>query len=508
MFIFKKVISFFITVSLLLSTNFPVSAFDGTQDIESSFEKKVTNVVYNSANVSAAQNHVSIMEDILGDSLDEFKNYITDAIYDQPEKIKVSQFNIPSDAESIDALKDYVYFEIPEAFNFLNFSYAKNSSYLLYLYPKYTMTVEEYQTKLKNCNDIADKMLKGIVNNSSLEEYEKALLLHDRLALNCEFNYEIAESTELNNENFVYTMYGAIAEGDAVCLGYAEAYNFLLTKAGIKSKTCVSWQMNHAWNIVYIDGEAYHVDVSWDDGYVNGGVEHNYFLLSTNAFYSGVNGVEGHVATDYISEPTSTYFDKFYWQCSMTAFQLIGDEIYYFNNNSGQLLRQSDNKVLYSVNDKWKNNSNSNYFSGNYSKLSSCGNILLISDSKSVTEFNIKDMSSKVIFTPNLSVGSYYSVFGMIYSDGYIICDLFNSPFRDTANMKKYEKIKYVSKIVKGDADEDGLLSAKDITSLRRSLAGGWNVNIDLEISDYDDNGIFEAKDILQFRRQLTDNQN
>lgn len=506
MFILKKAISCFIAANLFLSMNFSVSAFDNDKSSEYANVATVTDVAYKSSSGSEIQNHVAIMEDILGDSLNDFKNYITESIYNNPDKIKISQFNIPNTSIATDALCDYIYFEIPEAFNFLEFSYSRNSSCVLYIYPKYVMTAEEYQAKLKNCNDIADKMLKGIANNSSLEEYEKALLVHDRLALNCEFNYYVAENQELANDTFAYTMYGAIAEGDAVCLGYAEAYNFLLSKIGIKSKTCISWQMGHAWNIVYIDGNAYHVDVSWDDGFVNGGVEHNYFLLSTNAFYSGVNGTQGHVATDYINEPTSTYFDRFYWQRSYTAFQLIGNELYYFNNNSGQLIRQSDNKVLYTVNDKWKNNSNSNYFSGNYSKLSSNGRVLFISDSKSVIEFNVNDMSSAVIFTPNLSVGSYYSVFGMIYSDGYIICDLFNSPYRDKADMTRYEKMEYKSEILKGDADEDGMLSAKDVILLRRALVGGWNVNIILEISDYDNNGIFQSKDILQFRKQITNN--
>ena len=66
----------------------------------------------------------------------------------------------------------------------------------------------------------------------------------------------------------------AFVDGITACQGYAEAYNVLMNKAGIyccvvhgkaypkkKSKKSIS----HAWNIVYIDGAWYHVDVTWMD---------------------------------------------------------------------------------------------------------------------------------------------------------------------------------------------------------------------------------------------------
>ncbi len=497
--ILKRFFSIFIVLNIILTSNISLFAYYNCDTLPTTAQ---VNTVYGSNSESTNKNHLDIMKNILGESLNDFKEYLTNEIYFQPKSIKVSQYNIPNNEDIIKALCDYVYYEIPEAFNFIKFSYARNSSYLLYLYPKYTMTVDEYQTKLSICNANAEKLLLGITDNSKLKSYEKALLIHDRLALNCEFDYELIESSEINNEDFAYTMYGAMCDGEAVCLGYAEAYSFLLEKAGIQSRICVSTSMNHAWNIIYIDNEAYHVDVTWDDGYVNGGVEHNYFLLSTEAFYRGVNGTQGHNATDYLNEPTDTYFDSFYWQSSYTAFQLINDELYYFNNKSCQLIRNSDGKVLYTVSDRWQNNSSS-YYSGNYSKLSSDGNVLFVSDSKNVSLLNINNMTSMVIFTPDLSVGNYYSIFGMIYSDGNIICDLFNSPARDKANMIKYQQLEYTPEIIKGDVDNDGMLTVKDISMLRRALVGNWNITVDINISDYDENGRFELKDIIQFRRKM-----
>ena len=62
-------------------------------------------------------------------------------------------------------------------------------------------------------------------------------------------------------------------EGKAVCEGYAEAFQYLLQKAGIQSFIITGSSVNpgtgesegHAWNAVRIDGRYYHVDLTWDD---------------------------------------------------------------------------------------------------------------------------------------------------------------------------------------------------------------------------------------------------
>ena len=76
-----------------------------------------------------------------------------------------------------------------------------------------------------------------------------------------------------------FSPYSAIMNGKAVCQGYAFAYKHLLKMMGIDGKIAVSDKMDHAWNVVNIDGQWYNTDVTWDDNKTYG-VTHRYFLLS------------------------------------------------------------------------------------------------------------------------------------------------------------------------------------------------------------------------------------
>ena len=53
-----------------------------------------------------------------------------------------------------------------------------------------------------------------------------------------------------------------------------------------------------------------------------------------------------------------------------------------------------------------------------------------------------------------------------------------------------------------GDVNNDGVVDAKDVTALRRYLAG-WDITIQEPSSDMNGDGIVDAKDVTVLRRQL-----
>lgn len=148
---------------------------------------------------------------------------------------------------------------------------------------------------------------------------EKALVLHDWLVLNCEYNWYVGfhQSASAGNTGDAYvdsgmpwTAYGAMAKGDAVCAGYALAYKYLLGQAGIPCVYISSSEMNHAWNGVQINGNWYQVDATWDDPVLNreGRVGHGYFLLSDETF--GTTGK--HYGWDKIVTCNSKIYESDY----------------------------------------------------------------------------------------------------------------------------------------------------------------------------------------------------
>lgn len=72
-----------------------------------------------------------------------------------------------------------------------------------------------------------------------------------------------------------YTAYGALVKGEAVCSGYARAFDELARRCDLES-IYVS-NKRHAWNLVKLDdGSWYHVDVTWEDPIVDGKAANKY----------------------------------------------------------------------------------------------------------------------------------------------------------------------------------------------------------------------------------------
>lgn len=112
------------------------------------------------------------------------------------------------------------------------------------------------------------------------DEYERELLLHNALAKR--ITYKDVENA--------HNAYGALVKGKAVCEGYARAFQYLLYQSGIQCLIAEGSGINpstglsegHAWNVVRIDGQYYHTDLTWDDtDDDNTPVMYPYFNLKT-----------------------------------------------------------------------------------------------------------------------------------------------------------------------------------------------------------------------------------
>ncbi len=128
--------------------------------------------------------------------------------------------------------------------------------------------IPEDKLRAKTLLKRVEGILAGVIT-PGMTAYQKELALHDFLVNNCTYGFG---SEDDQNE---YTAYGALIDGVAVCSGYAAAMNLLLSCVGIESKFIVGTATssnrdveeteNHAWNLVLIDNEWYHLDVTWDD---------------------------------------------------------------------------------------------------------------------------------------------------------------------------------------------------------------------------------------------------
>ena len=137
-------------------------------------------------------------------------------------------------------------------------------------------------------------------------DLDKILFIHNYIVMNTKYNEDVIKYDD--GPYRVYTAYGTIVEHDAVCQGYAYAFNYFVRRLGILSEYAVSDTLEHGWNIVKVGNYWYHLDATWNDpiyDYV-GKIKYENFLRSE----SGIEETGHHDMNDYrVQNGTYTNYD-------------------------------------------------------------------------------------------------------------------------------------------------------------------------------------------------------
>ena len=178
-----------------------------------------------------------------------------------------------------------------------------NVSYSTAGYIKYTMSYHsnaEQEAKLTEA--VAVAMTKLQLNG--LSEAKKIIKIHDYICNNVDYAYN-------STEEQIYTAYGALCTGKAVCQGYAVLFYRLCKEAGL-SVRIISGTGNggpHAWNIVRIGSKYYNVDCTWDG---QDAATYNEFLLKSEADFRDHTRESWKVAGSHYLDYTSAEFNAQY----------------------------------------------------------------------------------------------------------------------------------------------------------------------------------------------------
>lgn len=137
---------------------------------------------------------------------------------------------------------------------------------------------KEEVTKIQNkMNEITLKLNINSYNNIK----DKIKIFHDYIANTNEYDKE-KESTG----NSIYhsdTAIGTLFEGKSVCSGYTDTLAIFLNMLSLDN-TRVSTN-NHIWNVVNINNNWYHIDLTWDDPVTSSKkniITYDYFLITTD----------------------------------------------------------------------------------------------------------------------------------------------------------------------------------------------------------------------------------
>lgn len=131
-------------------------------------------------------------------------------------------------------------------------------------------------------NDINQK-IEEIYNNNydkSKNVKENIKIFHDYIINNTK--YDVDNTSGLSSINSS-TAYGVLIDGVGICSGYTDAMQLFLEKLNVKNYRVSS--NTHTWNLVFIEGEWKHLDLTWDDPINSDGsdsISYDFFLIDTN----------------------------------------------------------------------------------------------------------------------------------------------------------------------------------------------------------------------------------
>lgn len=255
----------------------------------------------------------------------------------------------------------------------------------------YRMVVDEQKKPvfseddpIKPVYDNAVKVLNRYILNSWSEgkEYEKVHALHDYLAMEIDYDYDLyetykqwrqgkTEKTEADDVDFTinsaFNIDGVFLNKTAVCDGLSHAFTFLCAMEGIRSTIVTGTYLgaSHAWNKVRLNGNWYNVDITadaatytfGDDGERRKVLSHGYFLLSdaTMKKFTPIAGQDAHVFSsigaeavcDYDYYTTQQYFiGKNVYDITVTSAEELNglfDDV----NNSGRRVKNVEVKLKF-----------------------------------------------------------------------------------------------------------------------------------------------------------------
>ena len=129
-------------------------------------------------------------------------------------------------------------------------------------------------------------------------DLEKAVYVHDWLVQNLAYDTEHVEDGLIDDHN----ARNALVDGPTVCEGYAKVYALALNRLDIPAVLVTSSTLNHAWNMVELDGQWYQVDCTWDDpttanSDLLGRCLHENMLVTTDSLKSN----HDHNAADFVA---------------------------------------------------------------------------------------------------------------------------------------------------------------------------------------------------------------
>ncbi len=303
---------------------------------------------------------------------------------------------------------------------------------LIFTYMGTEAEIQRQKEEIQEAVEAAGRALKP----KDMSDEEIALALHDYLAGHVEYAYEdyLADMVSFP----AYSIYGALAEGEAVCQGYAMAYGYLLDRYGIPNRIVTSEEADHAWNLVKIGESWYHADVTRDDPPWDnlGQALHSTFLIGTESLLllepqrEDFAVVEKEAsALGYVSD--ARFEDKF-WRDSSGVMHYYEGFWYYAERMRPEIVRYSygtgQRSAAARLDKLWPCGEADEYWEESFSRIARIGDMLYYSAPTEV--YSLEPGSGKTACIFSIEPGEDF-IYGLGVRDGKLAYALRAEPDAD-----------------------------------------------------------------------------
>ena len=222
-----------------------------------------------------------------------------------------------------------------------------------YEYRKTEATIRVKQSYLTNSEQerVVEEIVASIiaaVQPQEMSDFEKVKFVNDYIVQNTIYSEDSVASS--------HSAYAVAYEGKGVCQGYALFAQKLMQALGMASMYVVGevYTGGHAWNLVKVDGQWYHLDTTWNDPVPDrgNGVRYDYFLLSDR----DMRVDHSWEAIAYPKAQSTMYsymhvVQDSYEQGDYIYFSNSGDDnkLYKLNKTTGKMAKLADVRALYIV---------------------------------------------------------------------------------------------------------------------------------------------------------------
>lgn len=196
---------------------------------------------------------------------------IIEAIKHEEASVEFKGF---SNGDSLKNVVNAIKYDHPELFyvNFRNLSYLTTQVDIIYQIHYYIKPA----LRKKAIYDLEQK-IKLVLEKAYIanlrSDFEKCRWIHNYLVKNICYHFDAIKYPDNFPQSF--NIEGVFKNRTAVCEGIAKAFKLLCDRLGVDalvaigealSEDAVNIGGNHAWNIVRLNGEYAHIDVTWDIG--------------------------------------------------------------------------------------------------------------------------------------------------------------------------------------------------------------------------------------------------